>query len=544
VSEQIPVIIVGGGPVGLATALFLARHGVRTVLVERRPGISPLIRATQISLRTMEIMRAAGLERAMRRVGFEVVPSGDDRARTDPGRFLPRDIIGVTSLAAIADAEVLDDGKDEELAIESPCPPFWCGQDRFEPVLRDGAHRQGADLRFGHELVGWDGEGPVRARIRRVADGREYTLTARFLVAADGARGGITGELGIAKPGLGAYANRLTIFFRAELGAVLRGRRFFISMINNPGFDGSIMQLNEPDRWAAAVERAAVAAGGPPERPGPHHRALVEAAIGDPGVAVDVESVFAWNAEHGVAERYRSGPVFLVGDAAHVSPPAGGYGFNVGFQDAHNLAWKLAAVLAGRAGDELLDTYEAERRPVAEGTAVQAMLFDRVSPDLLGGAERCDARLVIAGYRYRSAAVLGGDPGPGPVFPESFALDGEPGTRVPHAWLPGRGRVSSLDVCGDGFTLLTADPSWAAAADYRLDRDPATPVSAHRIGGEFLDRCGIGRSGAVLVRPDGFVAWRTDAGAGDRRELLRSVLREVLCLDPDLAGRRPAESYG
>lgn len=536
--EHFPVIIVGGGPVGLATALLLARHGVRTVLVERRTGTSPLIRATQISLRTMEIFRGVGLEPAMRRVGLEVVASGDPRARTDPGRFLPRDIVGVSTLAEIEQAEILDDGIREELAIDSPCPPFWCGQDRFEPVLRDGARREGADLRFGHKLLSWEGDGPIRARIRRLADGHEYTVTARFLIAADGARGSITGGLGIPKLGLGAYANRLTIFFRADLTGVLRGRRFFLSMIKNPEFDGSIMQLNEPDRWAAAVELAAAAAGGPAEQPGPHHRQLVTAGIGDPGVPVRVESVFAWNAEHGVAERYRSGPVFLVGDAAHVNPPAGGYGFNVGFQDAHNLAWKLAAVLAGRAGDELLDTYEVERRPIAEATAIQALLMDGVKPERLDGAPRCDARLVIAGYRYRSAAVLGADDGTGTAFPGTFSLAGEPGSRVPHAWLPGRTRrrASSLDLCGDGFTLFTTDPAWcAAAAKLNL-------ITAHRVGAAFARRCGIGDRGAILVRPDGFVAWRTSSSTTGRTEALRSVLREVLCVDPDLAGRRRAES--
>jgi 2-polyprenyl-6-methoxyphenol hydroxylase-like FAD-dependent oxidoreductase len=444
--------------------------------------------------------------------------------------------VEVRCLAEFDNATILDDGVQEELAISSPCPPFWCGQDRFEPVLRDRALRAGAHVRFAHELVEWElQENSVRARVRRLVDGREYTIHSRFLVAADGARGAIADELGISKTGLGIYAHRLSILFRADLTRYLRGRRFFISMIKSELFDGSIMPLNESDRWAAAVDLEA-AGMSTPHRPQPRHRELVAAAIGDPGVPVDVEAVFAWQAEHRVAQRYRHGPVFLVGDAAHVNPPAGGYGFNVGFQDVHNLAWKLAAVLGRWAPGSLLDTYETERRPVAAATAIQALLMDGVDAGRLGDAGRCDARTIIVGYRYRSPAVIGATDVD--AFPDTFALTGEPGTRIPHVWLPGArpGSLrSTLDLIGDGYTLLTASAAWQSAGA-ELGRRQAVPLSVRRIpctgDGSFPRVCGIGDGGAAVVRPDGFVAWRCADEVGSPAqgsEVLADVLGRLVC---------------
>jgi 2-polyprenyl-6-methoxyphenol hydroxylase-like FAD-dependent oxidoreductase len=533
------VLIVGGGPNGLAMALFLTQFGIRPLLVERRTRTSELPRATQISSRTMELFREAGLEQDMRRAGLEVVASADPRVTAEPGRFLPRDIVAVRSLADIDQAEILETG-EEELSLVSPCPPLWCGQDRFEPLLHGAALKQGADVRFGYELVDWESSGAsVQARIRCLASGKESPICTQFLVAADGARGKIAGQVGIRRIGLGLVAQRLTILFRADLSNILGGRRFFISMIENSGFSGSIMPLNEPDRWAAAVDRSAAGPwrGSTPTR---RHLELVRAAIGDRRAQVELDAVFPWRAEHGIACEYRRGPVFLLGDAAHLHPPAGGYGFNVGFQDAHNLAWKIAGSVAGWGSDRLLDTYEAERRPVAEGTSVQALLFDGVPPERLGGAKRCDSRIVISGYRYRSAAVIGGRPGE--AFSGSPELSGEPGTRAPHVWLRScHGRtLSTLDLCGKTFTLFSADPPWLVTAG-QIGREQPVPLNGFSLGDgpagqqaagrAFADDCGFGQRGAMLVRPDGFVAWKTarpEDSDARRHALLRAVLARAV----------------
>lgn len=516
------VLVVGGGPAGLSSAVFLARVGVPVVLVDRRASTSTLPRATHVTRRTAELLREAGLQDALAEAGFEVVTGHDPRVETQPERVLPRTVVAVRSLSELDGAEVLETGA-EELAVPGPCPPYWCGQDRMEPLLREAALREGADVRFGHELVGLTvREDEVRARVRR-PDGGTDTLGARYLIAADGAHGTIAERVGIAATGLGTVASRTSIFFRADLRHLVKGRRFFMSMIENPEFSGAVMQLGGAHSWAAAVESRAVGEGPPdPDR----CLSLVRAAIGDPSVAVEATGTLRWQARHKVAERYRRGPVFLVGDSAHLHPPAGGYGSNMGMQDAHNLAWKIAAVLRGWAAPGLLDTYDTERRPVGSATAQQTLLLDGVPPERLDGAVPCDPRLIIMGYRYRSTAVPGSEAEPGGAFPPAFDLSGAPGTRLPHvpvrlAHAAGAAPVSTLDLCAPGpdgprLTLLATDGRWARTAA-GVAAELGVPVAAHTVladpaqPADFARSCGTGPRGAVLVRPDGFVAWRTES---------------------------------
>ncbi|GFH38224.1 FAD-dependent oxidoreductase [Streptomyces pacificus] len=545
------VLVVGGGPSGLATALFLARAGVAVRLVERRPGTSTLPRATHVTRRTMELLREAGLQEAMAKAGFEVVAGSDPRALTDPDRVLPRTVVGVSSLSALDGAEVLETG-EEELAVPGPCPPFWCGQHRTEPLLREAAARAGADIRFGEALTGLSVRDDGVVARTRAGDGRTRTVTARYLIAADGAHGWIPEAAGIARDGLGTIARRTSILFRADLTPLLKGRRFFMSMIENPGFSGAVMELDTDHRWAAAVESEAV--GGPAGEPDPGRcLELVRAALGTGGIPVELTATFHWQARHRVAERYREGPVFLVGDAAHLHPPAGGYGSNAGIQDAHNLAWKLAAVLHGWAGPALLDSYDAERRPIGIATAEQALLLDGIPAERLG-AEVSDPRTIAMGYRYRSAAVIGGPAGPGAPFPDTFELSGAPGTRLPHIPLPpgpdGRsGQGSTLDLCAPGaaghrLLLLGCDDGWRRTAA-EVAGELAVPLTARILHPPvpLARTCGTGPGGALLVRPDGFVAWRCTAAAlptGARRhQVLAASVRRILRTDAAGTGTHP-----
>jgi hypothetical protein len=234
--------------------------------------------------------------------------------------------------------------------------------------------------------------------------------------------------------------------------------------------------------------------------------ALIRAAVGVPDLAVEVLSVLPWRVRGLLADRFRAGRVFLAGDAAHAVPPLGAFGANTGIADAHNLAWKLAAVLDGAAGPALLDTYEAERRPVAAlvlDQAVRRLADPRLHWEQgpAAAAARAAAGVVNApvvhlGYRYDSAAVLGARP----ELPstEDAVLDGTPGSRLPHAWLADG--LSTLDLVGSGLTLLTGPGGdWPRTGDYDV----------HVVEDEdWLRTTGIAGGNAVLVRPDHFIAWR------------------------------------
>ncbi|ONI76221.1 hypothetical protein ALI144C_36755 [Actinosynnema sp. ALI-1.44] len=526
---DVPVLIVGGGPVGLSAALFLARQGVRSLLVERRGTTSPMPRATHVTRRSMELFREAGLEPEIAAAGYAVVPAQDPRAVSDPERTLPRVVFGVESIADLhRRAEILETGV-EELAVPGPSPPYWCGQDRLEPILRRAAVRAGADVRFEHELVDLDiRDAEVTARIHGRKTGRTQTCHPRYVIAADGASGRTAEAAEIPFGGLGTIASRVSILFRADLTGLIGARRFFMAMIENEKFSGAVMSLNEKHRWAAAVDQS-LAGDTSPDR----CVALVRSAIGDPAVDVTMDGVFRWEARHRMAMAYRAGPLFVMGDAAHVHPPSGGFGSNVGFQDAHNLAWKMAAVVKGWAGQSLLDTYDTERRPVATATAEQTLLLDGVPSERLGGATSRDQRIVIMGYRYASQAVLGAVPDV--PFPETFGLHGVPGTRVPHVHIGGS---STMDALGAGFVLFSPDPRWLETAA-KVELELAVPVEARHVAPTaataFAEACGTGSHGAILVRPDGFVAWRRVARKSqterDRYLCLTAVLKRFAAIN-------------
>ncbi|GAA3082062.1 hypothetical protein GCM10020000_80010 [Streptomyces olivoverticillatus] len=264
---------------------------------------------------------------------------------------------------------------------------------------------------------------------------------------------------------------------------------------------------------------------------------LVRKATGIPGLEVNVLETKGWWIGHGIADTYRSGRVFLVGDSAHVLPPTGGFGANCGVQDASNLAWKLAGVLQGWAGEELLDTYEAERRPVGRATIDQAWMRHMrwSNPQDTDARDERDQTIVTTAYRYTSPVILGA--GFDEPLGHELSIDGQPGMRVPHAWLTHANgeRVSPIDLTGETFLLFTGDQAYDWA---RRARDAAVrlevPLQVHRLApdsdirdphDEFRKASGIGPRGALLVRPDGFVAWRTEDGEG--AETLEDVLAAV-----------------
>ena len=534
------VLIVGGSLVGLSTALFLRLHGVSCLAVERHTSTAIHPRAGHFQLRTVEILRSAGLEESVRRRGEEQYhPNG-----------------GINNVESLAGREIasyfpnLNAGVDEF----SPTVRLFIDQDALEPILRTRAEELCAELRYRTECgsVSQDAEG-VTAELRDLdAGSAERRVRASYLVAADGNRSQIREQLGIAMRGHGLLSNSITIYFRAgvDLAPLLEGRDQGVNYVTNPVLRGFFRLDRTGNRGFLVVNLVGDTArpeivAAYPDAPWANiagrvdeARALelLRAAIGVPDIPVVIEDVATWRAVADSAERYQDGRVFLAGDAAHTMPPNGGFGGNTGVQDAWNLAWKLALVLRGVAGPELLDTYDTERRAIGALMVEQAYsrYVTRVAPYLgTDGMQPIvdDFSLEIGG-RCNSPAVVS-EPGAEPGLHEHpRESNGRPGSRAPHVFLERDGTaVSTLDLFGRGFVLLLAPggEAWRDAAVAAAD-ELGLPLESHVIPeAEFPDAYGISGAGAVLVRPDGVVGWRALDGTGASHATLDGALRALLC---------------
>nr|AJD20038.1 putative FAD-binding monooxygenase [uncultured bacterium] len=516
--ERFPVIVVGGSVVGLTTAAFLSRYGVPVLVVERHPGELMHPRARTINPRSMEVYRQLGLDD---RIAAERTYEDDPQALMIRVHTLTGEERSRTRLAA-------DDG-GVRLSEFTPSPWAHIDQDRLEVLLRARAEELGADVRFATELVSFeqDDEG-VDAVIADLSTGRRRTVRADYLVAADGNTSPVREALGIGRQGTGSLGHMLSMVFEADLRPALAGRRLGICYTEEPTAGTVLLPHDGADRWVFGVPYHPEDGESVDDVDDERVVRMARAAVGDPTLPVrilpqlrDGTKVLGYTIGAAVAERFRAGRCFLVGDAAHVTPPTGAFGASAGIQDAHNLAWKLTAVLRGHAGPGLLDSYDAERRPVADFTLRQAMLQLRLRT---GGKLAASAPLeaaadyyaVVCGYRYSSAAVPAED-GEQPFAVPPRDLTGEPGTRAPHVSLEREGTtISTLDLYG-GRMVLVCGPEgqvWARAGRRVAERD-GFPLAAYTVGTDVSDPGGrwpsahdVSASGAVLVRPDGFVAWR------------------------------------
>lgn len=530
------VLISGGGLVGLSAATFLAQHGIPALTVERLTEPSPLPRAAFFHMRTLEMFRQAGIEDAVREQSLrEFAPDGA--------------VVAVESLAGRQLAEFIP-GLNEGVDALSPCRRLFVSQPGLEPILRRRAEESGAQALYGYELgdVSQNDDG-VTATVRNGESGDVKTISARYLIGAEGGRSSLRQHLGIEMDGHGVFSNSMTIYFRADLARHFVGRNFSVIYVVNQELSGFFRLEKDGRRGFLAVnvigdpvadpERAANAAIDMSEE---RLVALVRAAAGIADLPVEIEGVARWRCTADVARSYRTGRIFLAGDAAHLMPPTGGFGGNTGVHDAHNLAWKMALVVKGLAGPALLDTYEMERRPAGRFTVEQAYTryVTRTAPYLNAtDYEPLASDFAIElGTVLHSPAIITDNPvSSDHIEPqESF---GRPGTRAPHLWLERQGRrVSTLDLLGNGFALLTGPEgfAWLDAASSVSREVPGLPFVAHRIGspelsdpdGAFADAYGIGPDGASLIRPDGYVAWRAQGTPDDGAAQLRSILSRIL----------------
>lgn len=579
------VLIIGTGPAGSATAALLATYGVENMVVNRYRWLANTPRAHITNQRTMEVLRDLGRE-----VEDEAYMHATEQSLMGENIFCE-------SLAGEEIGRLKTWGthplSQAEHQLSSPCHMNDLPQTFMEPLLFKTACSRGTQARMSTEYLSHvqDAEG-VTTTLRDRLSGTEVTVRSKFLVGADGGNSAVAQHAGLPFEGQMGVGGSMNILFRADLSRYVAHRPSVLYWVMQPGADvggigmGLVRMVRPWNEWL-------IVWGYDINQPTPQVDAematsVARQLVGDPALEIELISANTWTVNNMYATRMQEGRVFIMGDAAHRHPPSNGLGSNTSIQDAYNLAWKLATVLKGQAGPELLRSYTVERAPVAKQIVTRANqsiaefgpIFDAlgmaagVKPEIMQQnlVARCDAtpeaerqreaiRQAIAfkkyefdahgvemNQRYRSDAV---DPD-GQIEP-AFELDAElhyqpttwPGARLPHAWVfahDSGAQVSTLDLTGHGrFTILTGigGEGWAKAAQ-TVGGELDLPITVHLIGPrrDYVDHTGdwaraseITDSGCVLVRPDQHVAWRSEAMSDDPEADLRRVLGRILDRD-------------
>ncbi|MGH0828255.1 FAD-dependent oxidoreductase [Bacillus pretiosus] len=535
-SNYVPVLIIGGGLSGLASALFLAKHNVDYSLVERHPSTAIHPKAGGITFRTMELFRELGLEQRIRLAGKAL-----ENCR---GRIAVHTIAEVNK-EELAQMRANQYGNDEKLLrkIEeiSPSKQTACYQITLEEMMLQETRTLGGELSFYHELVSYEqNEHGVIATIRNRETEEESIIHCDYVIAADGAKSKVREQLGISTEGRGTIGGYyVNIYFEADLSEFIQGDAFGFSMVLHPEVLGALIPVNNERKWIYHVSYDPLKGERPEDFTIERCKQIIQTAIGNTKVESKIVSVLPWEASESTATKFQDNRIFLVGDSAHIMPPTGGFGSNTGIQDAHNLAWKLAAVIKGKANPNLLETYHKERYPVAKLTTEYAssLLFRAASREE-GSLNNMDGLAVTVGYHYCSDAIV--DDSATPHRMDIVELNGRPGTRAPHFFgMYEEKEVSVLDLLGNDFVLLTGaeNDSWAESA-HTVSATLGVTIKVYRIGLSedfvaqediFRKLYGIENGGAVLIRPDGFIGWHSAKAVVNPDVMLEEVMRNVLC---------------
>jgi putative polyketide hydroxylase len=524
------VVVVGAGPVGLTTSLALSQHGVRHILIERHPSTSVMPKARGINARTMEMYRQMGIEEDIRAAGM-------------PSRFSGM-ILWAESLAG-KEIKRLAPGRGSSAgATVSPVANAGCSQDVLEPILRRHAEALAPDsIKFNTELCDLQQEETgVTGMLNDRVTGETTPFRARYLIAADGTRSFVREKLGIARAGEKDIYDSVNVHIRADLQQWVNDRPAALYLIEQSEFRATFLTVNGSDRWGFLIHSLSAYGFDKENLTTERCIELVRQAVGVADLPVEVLGVTFWKCSAMVADNFRKGDIFLVGDAAHETTPSGGFGMNLGVQDSQNLAWKIAAVLQGRAGPELLDTYETERRPhaldVVRATLLNMQSFDRTqrqSEAKLPRKEFLNERGLVFGAIYRSAAVVSDGSNPPAVDDPvtEYVPSAHPGCRAPHVWLQADGRrLSTIDLLGRRFVLLASPGGafWRSA----VSQPGLPPIDVWVLGEDVVDAeaswmeaYGVQEGGAVLVRPDGYVAWRALSAPSDPSNVLSHAFDEL-----------------
>jgi putative polyketide hydroxylase len=483
------ILIVGGSVVGASAALFLAARGVTPVLVEKHVSISSRLRAKIFYPRSMEAYRAVGADQDIYALQ-QAAPPADHAAI-------------VESLAG-SELRRWQLPAAQDFSAVSPCQSALVKQADLERIVRAHARTAGADLRLGHRLLDLvDLDDRVLARIEGPAG--EYELEADYALAADGHASAVRESLGIGRTGRDRVSSVMEIGFQADLRPLLDGRRLALAWTAPP--ERAFLS------WSGGMDRGAVSLPTDVEHlTDEQGQDIVARALGLPPSQFRIVEHRRWQMSAWVADSYRRGRIFLVGDAAHVAPPTGGFGANAGIQDAWNLTSKLISIARGHTGPALLGLYEAERHAVGRLTVEQALLR------LDGATETHSEAAVAVGYRYPTP-----DDASLPEADEPERWHGEPGTRVPHVWLPD-GR-STLDLVNDGrYVLLTG-----SATDVRSPGPGVRTVAMPDL---------LSEGATLLVRPDHVIEARSGRLFLPRTVVAGSGRRDLQLNDPQQADRR------
>jgi 2-polyprenyl-6-methoxyphenol hydroxylase-like FAD-dependent oxidoreductase len=543
------VIIVGAGPVGLGAALELARCGVGSVLIEKHDSTSWHPKTRNFNTRTMEIARAWGAAVYQRLRSIDTPPGWKS-----PIRFL-RSAVG--EQIGLIESKGFE-GPGPEV---SPASPIMSSQELIEAILLDAARATGkVDVRFGTEATkllqgGNSGDEQAALEVRARATGAAEILEGPALIAADGAASLIRSELGIELEGAKDLSHIVNCYFRADIERHLGERRGVLFFVANEHVRGVLQPLDGAGRWLCQIivqPQEWSSDVFTPERA----RAWIRAAAGIEGLEPEVLSIGFWKLNATVAQRFVQGRSLLCGDAAHQFPPTGGLGVNTGLQGMHNAMWKLAWFVLGRAGWPLVETYETERRGVAQRITQQS-LQNSVNVQLINAAALSGAQGPLSaeqvvtesrrygnhlgvefGTVYASSAVVPDGTQP-PEVADSYSdyvASATPGARAPHVWLGDpEARLSALDLFGSAFTLLAAPggDGWCTAAA-EVESACGVPIDRYCVGapglrdlGGFAEVYGLREDGAVLVRPDGHVAWRSSSGPA-AAATLRDVVERIV----------------
>jgi 2,4-dichlorophenol 6-monooxygenase len=570
------VLIVGAGPAGITAAALLAGYGVDAITITKYPGTAPTPRAHITNQRTMEILRELKVEDRVKAAAM----SAEEMAVT----------VWATSFAGTELARMYSWGQGPdrrgEYEVSSPCQMCNVPQNVLEPMIAAAASERGADVRFGHELISiQQDDARVRSVIRLHDNGDLYTVHSNYVIAADGASSCVATQIGFPMKGSSGVGSAMTVWLEADLTRYVAHRSGALFCVSPPGRDiwaSPWVQITPHHEWNALFLQHGMS---PPDTSDGAIRSLIADCIGDPTIEFRIKHVSQWQINELFADCYRVGRVFLAGDAAHRHSPANGLGSNTSVQDSYNLAWKLAAVLAGGAGPALLDTYDAERQPVGrqvverssrslrevkaltdpiglapgqtveEGWGQVDSLFAGTSEgsirrqkvlealDLLNGQLNCHG--VEIGQRYASSAIVDDVVSQSPPTADSelhYRPSTTPGQYLPHVWLlHGSDYVSTLDITGDGqWTVITgvSGQAWIDAAG-KIASNLGIDIAARAIGmrtefddvwGAWTRVRGIDDSGCLLVRPDRYIAWRSPTGQSNPQSALLNALRSILAL--------------